>query len=530
MFSKKVQNTYELNPSGIENAITEAFAFMQTEGVDREVAISMRLSIEDALVSWLYHFPQGKTFSIIEGERWNKPYIGFVLEGEPFDPLSSGMDDDFGNFNSTLLPSLGLSPTYNYEFGKNILNYTLPFKKVKRVYKSLICLSLAIVMGILLRILLPERTLALFDRTYIQPICDMLLAGLRAVAGPFIFFSVIGGIIEMGDKDSFGKVGTKMIGGFLRTMAIIVLAFTVVALLLYHGPVNLFGNYSGFGAFVRMVFDMVPKDVISPFIDYNTIKIIVIAIIFGAASLALGSRVAHSNEFFSQMNEAIQTIFFWFGYLIPFFIFFLILNMILQDNFRVLLNSFGILLFYLVLMFALLAIRAYRISRKVNVSTFLLLKKVWPSIYVGISFVNFGALFNIGEKKFGINRSLCNMGLPVGNVIFTPATACFYLLLTFYFSSQYGVEISAIWLLYAFVSCFILSIATPSAVGGSLLCYSMVFGQVGIPSAAMTYAAALAIIFDILRMCLNNAYMLLELLSIANSMKMVDYEKLKSLD
>lgn len=62
---------------------------------------------------------------------------------------------------------------------------------------------------------LPEKTVNFLSEEMITPVFDTFMGLLSAVAGPLIFLSVAGGIYNIGDIATLGKVGKRMIGRFL---------------------------------------------------------------------------------------------------------------------------------------------------------------------------------------------------------------------------------------------------------------------------------------------------------------------------
>lgn len=86
---------------------------------------------------------------------------------------------------------------------------------------------------------------------------------------------------------------------------------------------------------------------------------------------------------------------------------------------------------------------------------------------------------------------MTNFGLPIGFVAYMPAVSVYYLIILFYGLEQYGISCSIEWLLIAWLTSTLLSIATPPVSGGSMACFAVLLSQMSVPAGTIAYALAM---------------------------------------
>lgn len=94
--------------------------------------------------------------------------------------------------------------------------------------------------------------------------------------------------MDIGDIVTLGRLGKKLLTKFLAlTFVVSVLSFTVVGWL-FPISTSVSGGTAGFQSILSMVFATVPANIISPFLDGNTLQLIFLGLCVGVAFLLLG--------------------------------------------------------------------------------------------------------------------------------------------------------------------------------------------------------------------------------------------------
>ena len=153
--------------------------------------------------------------------------------------------------------------------------------------------------GVVLGAILGERVAA------IQPLGDLFIALLVLAAVPLVFFNLLAGLTSLADTRTLGRLAGKTLGYFLATDLIALsLGLGAVALLrpgdgmqltepvadavsepvadTVSGPV---GDAPSVG---DVLLDMIPTNVFRAFADGNVVQLVVLALLLGVATMALG--------------------------------------------------------------------------------------------------------------------------------------------------------------------------------------------------------------------------------------------------
>lgn len=145
--------------------------------------------------------------------------------------------------------------------------------------------------GVVLGAVLGERVAA------IQPLGDLFIALLVLAAVPLVFFNLLAGLTSLADTRTLGRLAGKTLGYFLATDLIALsLGLGAVALLrpgdgmrltepvadAVSGPV---GDAPSVG---EVLLDMIPTNVFRAFADGNVVQLVVLALLLGVATMALG--------------------------------------------------------------------------------------------------------------------------------------------------------------------------------------------------------------------------------------------------
>ena len=131
----------------------------------------------------------------------------------------------------------------------------------------------------------------------IQPLGDLFIALLVLAAVPLVFFNLLAGLTSLADTRTLGRLAGKTLGYFLTTDLIALsLGLGAVALLrpgegmqltepaadAVSGPV---GDAPSVG---EVLLDMIPTNIFRAFADGNVVQLVVLALLLGVATMALG--------------------------------------------------------------------------------------------------------------------------------------------------------------------------------------------------------------------------------------------------
>ncbi|MBR3619899.1 MAG: cation:dicarboxylase symporter family transporter, partial [Clostridia bacterium] len=216
---------------------------------------------------------------------------------------------------------------------------------------------------------------------------------------------------------------------------------------------------------------------------------------------------------------------------VPFFIFFVILNLIWSNELHVILSMWKPYLTFTVLLIVIHLFMLAIVSMRESVSFITLFKKILPTFLIGLGTASSTALS--GEcadcltKRLGINSRLVEFGHPIGYVIFMPYTAVNFLVCAFYMAHYYKVQVSLLWLVIGVLLCAFVAIATPPVPGGAIAAYTVIFTQLGLPHQAIAIMISTDILFDFLATAFDSTILQLAMVRLADKTGMLDFETLR---
>ena len=145
--------------------------------------------------------------------------------------------------------------------------------------------------GVALGAVLGERVAA------IQPLGDLFITLLILAAAPLVFFNLLAGLTSLADTRTLGRLAGKTLGYFLATeLVALSLGLGAVALLRPGDGMRLTesaaeqvtGPVGEAPSVADVLLDMIPTNVFRAFGDGNVVQLVVLALLLGVATLALG--------------------------------------------------------------------------------------------------------------------------------------------------------------------------------------------------------------------------------------------------
>ncbi|MGN0404183.1 MAG: dicarboxylate/amino acid:cation symporter [Bariatricus sp.] len=523
MANKTQTESFSLTASSIDTISEIANRCCTEHKMERRDVIRIRLSIEESLGVWLNALGEGATVSYKTGTRFLKSYFQISAKGEPCNPYSVE-SEDFGHGSKNMLVNIGLIPEYSFVDGKNILTFQMKKKALNPVLSLVMIILSSIFVGILGRLLFSPDVLALINENIILPIEDAAFRILSCIAGPMIFLSVAWGVYGIGDVYTLGRIGKKLMLSFVS----VVFLFSAAGVLFYPFLGNGISAHSSgssqFGTLFEMILNIFPANIFSPFVEGNTLQIIFLAFVIGLSMIFLGQRTSSVAKAVEQINYIITFLMGTISTFVPYFVFIVILKIIWSDSYKTLLNvwKFALVFFVAWLVCAFVQICVVSMLRRVN--PLYLVKSCLPSYLIALTTASSAATYesnmSVCERKFGIDSSLSSFGIPFGMVLFKPSTALYYILICFYFSKDFDIQVSASWIVTAVIITAVSAVATPPIPGGAAATYTMLFLQLGIPSDALVITVALDMIFDFFLTSGDMLLLLVELFSISSKIGM----------
>ena len=335
----------------------------------------------------------------------------------------------------------------------------------------------------------------------LTPTINAFLGLLNTYAGIMIAFTIMSGILGVGDAASLNRIGKHVLLRFcVAAFLVSGFALAFIAPFFIHISGNTVGGESQIKQIIDMVLGIISKNPIEPFLSANTLQIIVMASVIGTVLLTVRTKAPSLCTIVNECTTLFQSVMSLVCKLIPVFVFVSLLRQIWLGNSGQLFSIWKPLCLYLAIILIVTLVVLLMASWRVKVSPMFLLKTVLPGFTIALSTASSMTAYSVSvetcEKKLGINRSLIDFAFPIGIVMYMPGGVITFAVLSGYLAEIYHIDVNFSWLLMACVLCAILSIAVPPIPGAMLTCYGILMKELGIPSEGLLLAAAFDIVQD----------------------------------
>ncbi len=505
-----------LRNEDIDQASASLREFLDKYSTGRRKSIRTCLMVEEFLLAYQEKFGPDTEISITHERRLRRDSMVIRIPGISFDPFSASEEMAITH---NLLSSVGIDPAWTYKNGQNCIQVT---PEQKKNISEIVWILLAVAMGFLLGFAaksVPGNITANIANNFLAPFSDTLMSFLSATASFLIFFSVIMGICGMGDMGTFHQIGGKMIRNFIFTY----FASAVLGLLILvpiFPPVNAGGGAFNVNAIYLMLLDIVPDNIVAPFANSNTLQIIFISVCFGLGMLVLNIKVNGVLELFQQLTQIVQRIVEVIVKLLPITVFISIFQIVALDKLSMLSAVYLFPLLLFVICVAIILFEVLRVSVKEKVNPKIILKKMSQSMMIAFSTASSVAAFtsNVAtcEKKYGIDKDMVEVGIPLGQVVFKTGSFAEYLTGGFCLASFYGKTLSVPEIVTLTIVAIILAIATPPIPGAGVSCHMLILSQLGVTVEAIAIVIALNAIIDRIATATAVVSLQLELINVAD--------------
>ena len=527
----KQRKEVPLDEAGIDTLSHLLAGALEQAGVNRKDIIRLRLAVEEILGLWRSSAEKKTVCTFRCGTRLGRMYLEITAPGRRIDPDEATADMAGQMLCSNLLAQAGLSPVYSYQDGINRLAlYLSKPQKISPLLQLLLAILSAGTAGVVLLALpapVREATAGV-----VNPLFTALMGILQTLASPMIFLSVCWGIINIGDVHMLGRIGKLVLLRFLGAIFLLT-AMTAACLVWLFRPE---GGAASMGEnaaaqIYSMLLEIIPGNIVTPFLEGNSLQIIFMAICAGLVLLVLGEKTSALRALLGQLNTAVQFMMEVVSRYISLFVFVSLLSLMLSDAAS---NLGGVVKGLLLGMAACVAwplLYALWACLRLRVSFPLVLRKLLPTYLIALSTASSSAALSSNletcERRLGISGRIVHFAVPLGQVMFKTGGAVGFFVLALGLAEFCGVAMPLSWIVTGVLTAGLLAIAAPPVPGGSLTCYTVLLAQLGIPDEAIGLAVAGNVILDFFMTSCGISCLQSELVLSANRLGMLDRGRLE---
>ena len=527
---KSLENKFELKAEEIDRIMDELAGSFSGESIERKDALRLRFILEETLLKYRDFCSEDARASLRFSRAFGAFRVSLKVRGDSFDPF----DEDDSSVSSVMGSLLANSDTLNrawkYRNGANMVTFTLMKKrKMGQLIAILIGILSGALGGLLISTFLPHMAGDIANRIII-PLTNAFTGLLCVMATIMCFGAITLGIVRLGDISTFSTIGKKMIWSFLLVAFVITLLNTAWLI-----PGMSFGHSSkislDFFDFFDILISFVPNNILSPILEFNSVHIIIIGMMFGIAMLQMGQKADRLTEVIDEVNLVAILSNSYLNRFIPVYVGLMVCSQIMTGAVAVLSGFLKLLLIVVAAELVILAAYTAIICIRLKVSVWTYIHKLLPAFMISLTSANVGAAFSTTIDTLigplGVDDNFAPLAYNLGGILFRPGYCIVFTAASFFTAEMYGIEITWAWLLAAFLLSFILSVATPPVLGGTTVCFSILFSQLGLKSDALSMIISVNAIFEFLTVAVNNYCLQSQIVLLGKSLGKLDVARLR---
>ena len=298
---KAIRDKFELRPEEIDRYVDQTGELLEGEKIDPKDALRLRFILEETILKYRDALSEKATASLRFSKIFGSFRISLRVKGESFDPFKEEDSSETSVMGSLLANSDAMSRSWRYRGGANLVTFTVTRKRrMSQLITILLGIVIGAAVGSLLTAMIPETAPAIAERI-VTPLTNAFTGLLCVMATIMCFGAIVLGIVRLGDISTFSNIGRRMIRSFLLVAFILTLFNTAWMI-----PGMTFGMESqvsiDFFDFFDILIDFVPNNIISPMLEFNSVHIIIIGVMFGIVMLKMGQKADPLTEIFDEVN------------------------------------------------------------------------------------------------------------------------------------------------------------------------------------------------------------------------------------
>lgn len=382
--------------------------------------------------------------------------------------------------------------------------------------KIFIALIAGIIVGMLMHYLVPDSSFkndVLIEGVF-YTIGQLFIRLMQMLVVPLVFFSIADGCRNLGDTETLGKVGIRIVIFYLFTTALaIVIALTLASAIKPGLGMNMTIGEQSFDvetvelSLSETILKFIPTNPIGALAQGDMIQIIVFAVLVGLLVASMEDRMVTIGNIITEMNDLMMGMTMWVMKLAPIGVFFLIARTFANLGYDVILSMLSYMLSVLGgLVLQLFLVYMIFLAAFVRINPFRFLKKFLPVITFGFSTASSSATVPINIKtldEMGIDKKISSFTIPLGATINMDGTAIMQGVAVVFIANAYNIDLTMTDFMTVILTATIASVGTAGIPSVGLITLSMVLQSVGLPVEGIAIIMGIDRILDMARTAIN---------------------------
>ena len=530
MMKKVMTESIKLTHEGVYLTSEKIDAILADTTIDEKEVLHLKLLAEETLLKYKDKFGEGVEVSLRYSEFLGTAKLTLCIKCDSLDPFEEAEDSVSALMRSMLINTKRIDELWRYRNGVNYVRFTAVLeKKLGQLTRIMIGILCGFGGGLIINAFLPSHSSMIAEKILI-PLTNTFTGLLCVMATVMCFGAICLGIVRTGDISTFSTTGRKIIKSFLIVSFVLTLlntAWIVPGMTFSSKSLILFNFFDIFD----ILLSFVPNSILSPFLEFNSVHIIIIGAMFGIAMLHMGPKADRLTEVIDEINLVAVLTNTYINRFIAIYVGLMVCTHIITGQYEVMRGFLKLLVMIAAGELVIMAVYTLIISAKLKVKALLYVRKLMPQFMISLTSASVGAAFSTSiatlVEALGIEVSFAPLTYNLGVVLFRPGYCIVFTSCSLFAADQYGVEVTWGWLLAAFLMSFVLSVATPPTIGGTTVCFSILFSQLGIGEQALSMIISVNAILEFMTVAVNNYCLDSQIVLLSDSLGKIDRSKLR---
>ena len=444
----------------------------------------------------------------VPGKQFN---FGETLAGDSsFD--DEGMPETQETIQKILIHSFEDKLKYEHKRGRSIITVTAVKSPMAKLYMTLSALLAAVILGLLLKNFAPESFCTALNNIFLLRFRTMYMNALKICVTPLVFLSIIVCVTQFGSLSEMGRTGVRILGSFM-TMTFLSASIGAGVFFLFRPGAGVHIAAQGAAAVADtasvlegdFITDIVPSNILLPFLNMNMIQVIFLAIFLGAAMNMIGDAAKILRDFFESLNKLFMAAVKILISMIPAIAFCSILSTLLASDTGILASLVWFCAAVIVGLFLVMCLTCAYVAAVGRLNPITYIKNYSPVLFFALLSSTLGCIPINMEYcgKLGIPKRIYSFSVPLAATVSIDGTAMYIALCPLVLAQIYGVDLSAADVVSVIFSAAILAVCAPGIPGSGPVCISVLMSQIGIPAEALGIIMSIDDVLGILRTPVN---------------------------
>ena len=504
-----------------ESFLTECMTFIRDSlkqmRLSKKLIVGAELLAEEVIVGLSKNGPENPDESINMNirleikKRMGDIVVGISAPGREIDmnllkTIDTDLFDDEKNdpeteraIRSIILNANKDKLKYSHDTGYNYFSIAVGKAERSSLITTLIAMAAGLLVGMIASALFSENVTDGIVTYALSPVKTMFMNALSIIVGPVVFFSIVTCLSQFKDLKELGRIGIKVMSMYFLTTVLAVGVSILFSLIIQPGE---WGGAIGKVAtdavsvntdvdtsLLSTIINIVPNNLVRPFLESDTLQLIFLAVICGIAVGMIGKYSKMLSNLFDACNHLFLMITTIFARFIPVAVFCSTAMLMIQVGGKALIQQLSVFGTFLLSITSMMVIYGLLLTVLGRVNPFKFFAKAKEGMLTSLALSSSSAAMptnmNICTKKLGISPKLASFSIPLGATINMDGTSVFLIVFAMFLARMYGVDVTGSALMTMSVTVIMLSLGCPGVPGAGLVCLGIVLENIGVPMEAV---------------------------------------------